>query len=201
MSNGKQYYVVKFIRWIIFFTVVSVTTPSWSAPITFNTALPVASGEYLARAQYIINQSGDDASTLNRDRTAKTLVSVLGYGVSGKLALFGVLPVRDNEITLTTGGGQRVTRSASGLGDLTLFGRYTVVQHDQKGRNFRLAPFVGIKAPTGEDNKSDALGVLPAYVQAGSGSWDPLFGIITTFQTLDFQVVCQRYPVWFFSGY
>ncbi|VAW74185.1 hypothetical protein MNBD_GAMMA13-750 [hydrothermal vent metagenome] len=166
---------------------VTTTGSAWSAPITFNTALPVAKNEFLAREQFIVNQSGDDPANLNRDRTAKTAVSVLGYGVSGKLALFGVLPYRDNELKLTV-AGQRLSRSADGFGDLTVFGRYTLVQRDQPGRNFRIAPFAGIKAPTGDDDKRDALGVLPPSVQVGSGSWDPLVGVVSTFQTLDYQI-------------
>lgn len=174
---------------MVFFLVgISAANVAWSAPVTFNTALPVAKGEYLVRQQFIINQSGDDPSILDRDRSSKTAVTVLGYGFNRKLALFGVLPVRDNELTFTTGGGQRVRRSASGLGDVTVFGRYTLVQHDQLGRNFRLAPFAGIKVPTGDDDKRDALGLLPTTVQPGSGSWDPLFGVITTWQTLDYQI-------------
>jgi len=160
---------------------------AWSAPITFNTALPVAKNEFLVREQFIVNRSSDDPGPLNRDRTAKVAVSVLGYGVNGKLALFGVLPYRDNELKLRV-SGQRVSRSASGFGDLTVFGRYTVVQQDQPGRNFRIAPFAGVKAPTGDDNKRDALGVLPPSVQVGSGSWDPLLGVVSTYQTLDYQL-------------
>jgi len=157
------------------------------APITFNTALPVAKGEFLFREQLIVNQSGDDPGNLERNRRAKAAVSVLGYGVNSKLALFGVLPYRDNELKLTM-AGRRISRSASGFGDLTVFGRYTVVQRDRPGRNFRIAPFAGIKAPTGEDDKRDSLGVLPPAVQVGTGSWDPLLGVVTTYQTLDYQL-------------
>ncbi len=161
--------------------------PVWSAPITFNTALPVAKGEYLAREQLIVNQSGDDPSTLDRDRTAKTAVTVLGYGINGDLAVFGVLPYQDKQLRLTMGGA-RVTRSASGFGDMTVFARYTAYKQNKPGQNFRIAPFAGIKLPTGKDNERDALGLLPASVQPGSDSWDPLLGVVTTYQTLDYQL-------------
>ena len=161
-----------------------------AAPITFNTALPVAKGEFIAREQYLVNQSGNDPSGLERDRRAQAAVTVLGYGATGKLALFGVLPYADNELTLTS-GGQRVTRRAGGFGDFTVFGRYTLVQRDWPGRNFRVAPFAGVKAPTGDDDERDALGLLPPSVQVGSGSWDPLVGVVATYQTLDYQVDAQ----------
>jgi hypothetical protein len=167
-----------------------------SAPITFNTALPVAKGEFVSRTQLIASQSGDDPSGANRDRTSRALAQVLGYGVSPKLAVFGVLPFVDNELKATS-GGQRVTRSASGVGasgvgDLTVFGRYTVHQKDQPGRTLRVAPFFGVKAPTGEDDETDALGRLPPSVQVGSGSWDALAGVVATYQTLRYQVDSQR---------
>lgn len=164
-----------------------VTGSAWSAPITFNTALPVAKNEFLVRQQIINNQSGNDPGLLNRERTAQTGVSVLGYGVSGKLAVFAALPYHNKQLKLSL-AGQRVKRSASGFGDLTVFGRYTVLQRDQRGKNFRIATFAGIKAPTGDDGKRDSLGVLPASVQVGTGSWDPLVGIVSTYQTLNYQL-------------
>jgi len=158
-----------------------------AAPITFNTALPVAEGEFIAREQLIISQSGNDPGGSDRDRTAKAAVSILGYGVNNKVAVFGVLPYRDNVLKVTV-AGQRQARTASGFGDLTVFGRYTLVKRDWPGRNFRVAPFGGIEAPTGEDDKRDAFGLLPASVQVGSGSWDPFGGVVLTYQTLNYQV-------------
>lgn len=158
-----------------------------AAPITFNTALPVSKGEFVFRGQYVVTRSADDPSVADRDRTSQALVAVLGYGVSGNLAVFGVLPYIDNELKLRA-GGQPVVRSANGLGDLSAFARYTVWQRDRPGRTFRVAPFVGIKAPTGEDDASDALGTLPPSVQLGSGAWDGFAGAVATYQTLNYQV-------------
>lgn len=178
--------------WGFFVTVwiVSGISKVLSAPITFNTALPVAEDEFIGRVQYVVNQSDDDPSGANRDRTAQTIVSVLGYGVTSKLAVFGVLPYRDNELKLTM-GDQRITRETSGIGDVTLFGRFTVLQRDRLGRTFRVAPFAGFKAPTGDGDDRDALGTLPASVQLGSDSWDVFGGIVMTYQTLDYQIDSQ----------
>jgi len=166
------------------------TGAAWSAPITFNTALPVAEGTFVARQQFVVNQSGDDPSGAARDRTAWAAVSVLGYGVNNDLALFGVVPYVNKQLKLTT-GGTRVSRRADGLGDIKFFGRYTIYKNNFKGGNFRIAPFAGIEIPTGKNKRSDALGRLPASVQSGSGSWDPFGGIVLTYQVLDFQIDAQ----------
>lgn len=158
-----------------------------AAPITFNTALPVGKGEFVLREQVIISQSGDDPGGANRDFRTRALVSVLGYGINGRLAVFGALPIVDKELDATT-AGVRANRDASGLGDLSLFGRYTVYKRDAPGRTFRVAPFAGVTAPTGKDDESDALGRLPAPVQPGTGAWDGFGGLVVTYQTLDFQL-------------
>ncbi len=163
---------------------------AWGAPITFNTALPVAEDEFIFREQFIFDQSGDDPSGADRDREVFTAVSVLGYGVTSVLALFGVLPYVDKNLEITSMGVRR-TRDTSGIGDLTLFGRYTVFKDDIPGRTFRIAPFAGVELPTGEDDEIDGLGRLPASVQLGSGSVDPFGGLVATYQTLDFEIDAQ----------
>lgn len=161
-----------------------------AAPETFNTALPVAEGEFVFREQAVLDQSGDDPSGAERDRTAWSAISVLGYGVNSDLALFGVVPYVDRRLELIEGGARRA-RSARGLGDVSLFGRYTVFKRNFRGGNFRIAPFAGAELPTGDDDESDSLGRLPASVQPGSGSWDPFGGIVLTYQTLDYQIDAQ----------
>lgn len=98
--------------------------------------------------------------------------------------LFGMLPYLDKRADLTQ-AGQRMSLGTSNFGDLTVLGRYTVFQRNAPGRSFRIAPFVGIKAPTGQDDASNGSGRLPLLLQPGSGSWDPIAGVVATYQTLD----------------
>ena len=170
--------------------VIGWPVTSGAAPETFNTALPVAKGEFVFREQVVLDQSGDDPSGAGRDRTAWSAISVLGYGVNSDLALFGVVPYVDKRLELNVDGARRA-RSARGLGDASLFGRYTVFKRNFRGGNFRIAPFAGVELPTGDDDASDSFGRLPASVQPGSGSWDPFGGIILTYQTLDYQIDAQ----------
>jgi len=134
----------------------------------------------------VVSQSGEDPGTADRDHSATSLLAVLGYGVTHKLALFGVLPYVDKKLDLTV-SGNRIRRTASGWGDASVFARYTLVQRDKPGRTFRVAPFAGVKAPTGDDDNRDMFGRLPPGVQPGSGAWDVFGGVIVTYQTFALQ--------------
>ncbi len=162
-----------------------------AAPETFNTALPVGRGDFVFREQFLYMKASDDPSPADRNLEVLGGISVLGYGATSDLALFGVLPYLDKELDLTTPGGQRISRTTNGIGDAELFARYTLFQKDLPGRNFRIAPFLGVKLPTGDDNDRDRFGRLPQPLQLGSGSWDPFGGVVATYQTLDYQVDAQ----------
>lgn len=166
-------------------------TGAHAAPQTFNTALPVGKGNLVFREQFLALDASDDPSSADRDLNVRGSVSVLGYGVTSDLALFGILPWLDKELDLTTTGGRRISRGTDGFGDAQIFARYTVVQKDMRGSSFRIAPFAGLELPTGEDDDRDAMGRLPQPLQSGSGSWDPLGGVIVTWQTLDYQIDAQ----------
>lgn len=167
--------------------VLAWTDAAWSAPITFNTAITLAPGEFVLREQYVLDQSGDDPGGADRDRTVQGAISVLGYAVNKHLMLFGVLPYQEKRLKLTDNGARR-TRSDNGIGDLRVFGRYTVYRRNWLGGLFRISPFAGLELPTGDDDERDSFGRLPASVQPGSGSWDPFGGLVATYQTLDFEI-------------
>ena len=159
---------------------------SVAGPITFNSALPLSEGVGVLRSQITwIRQSGD--TTAQKRRVTVTAVPlVLAYGVSPKLALFGMLPYVNKSMDLSI-GAQRVRRSSQGVGDAKFFARYTVYQRDRPGDTLRVAPFVGLKTPTGAYQQQDRFGLLPRPLQSGSGSWDPFAGVAVSRQTLDWE--------------
>ena len=175
-----------FISVLVPVWVILSAGPSHAAPVSFNTALPVAKGEFILREQAVILRSTDDRGGADRDLSVLAVPSVLVYGVNEKLAVFGIVPYVNKSLDITTPMG-RVNRDASGLGDMTGLARYTLWSRDQLGSTMRVAPFVGLKMPTGDDAERDSLGRIPQPLQLGSGSWDPRIGTVFTWQTFDWE--------------
>ena len=157
-----------------------------AGPITFNSALPVADGMSILRSQVKLVRKSSDVTSAGRVLNVTAVPLVLAYGASPKLALFGVLPYVDKRLDITV-GGKRIRRETQGLGDGLFFGRYTLYQQDRPGDTLRIAPFAGLKTPTGSHHQRDAFGLVPRILQPGSGSWDPFAGIAITHQTLDWE--------------
>ena len=163
---------------------------AWAAPNTFNTALPVPQDEYIWREQLVLRERSADGP-MNREVSVRALASILGYGVTSKLAVFGVVPYfLDKKLEVTTPIG-RLERETDGIGDISLFARYTAYQHDFTGGTFRIAPFLGVTVPTGDDNARDSSGELPRALQTGDGAWGGFGGVVATYQTLQYQVDAQ----------
>ncbi len=158
-----------------------------AGPITFLTALPVAERQGVLRVQYLHVRATDDPTPLNRELTINAVPIVLAAGVTSRLAAFAAVPYIDKSIDVDTPIG-RVNRSASGIGDLLLLARYSVIERNEQGSTLRIDPFVGAKAPIGSHRRADALGRLPQPLQPGSGSWDGLVGAVLTRQTLDWEL-------------
>ena len=184
MKGGIVIAFIGFVITAVLFTILGAT-PLLAAPITFNTALPIAEGEGVFRVQARFISSTEDPGPQGRELTVGAFPFVLAYGVTEKLALFGIVPVLDKEMEIKSMG---VTRDTNGLGDITLLARYTAWKRDRPGETFRIAPFVGIEAPTGEDTEKDSLGPLPQPLQLGSGSWDYTIGAVLTWQTIKRQI-------------
>jgi len=108
-------YALRSLAWLTLFTVIHPLVAT-AAPITSNTALPVHEGELIIRAQATLTRATDDSSGTARTLSVWAAPTVLVYGATDKLALFGVLPYLDKRLKLGTLGG-RESRGDSGLGD------------------------------------------------------------------------------------
>jgi len=176
---------------MVFFLLAALTllavpaTPAAAGPITINTALPVSPGQIIIRGDAFVQRAG--TGQMDQSFTAVATPAVLVYGLTRDLALVAMGPVfvhkSDN---LTTQMG-RISRGSNGFGDLAFLARYTLLESDHPGSTFRVAPFAGVQAPTGDDDRSDRFGTLPRPLQPGSRAWDPLLGSILTWQTLDWE--------------
>lgn len=167
-----------------------VTSVLFGAPNTFNTALPVAQGEFIWREQLLVRERSG-GGPLEREVSVRALGSVLGYGVDSRLAVFGAVPLffeKELDVTMPMG---RVDRSTAGVGDVSVFARYTAYKHDFTGGTFRIAPLAGLTVPTGRDDAIDALGRLPRPLQNGDGAWDGFAGVVATYQTLQYELDTQ----------
>ncbi len=143
---------------------VLLSGASLAAPIATNTALPLSADEIIIREQFVMTHSSDYISGTRREVDRFESRTVLGYGATSKLALFGVLPI----VNVNREFGD-VSASEFGLGDAALFARYEVFRSDRPGRTLRIAPYAGVRLPTGRDGKT------------GDGSVDVFAGVIATF--------------------
>ena len=187
-SNGKWGNSwASYREWWLLVTLIltgSLVTDVIAAPVTFNTALPVSQGEALVRVQVKYLRATEDPGSMNKELTVAAVPLVGVWGVTPRWTLFGIVPWIDKRLELKSSQG-KVTRDVNGLGDLTAIARYTAYTKDAPGRTFRIAPFAGIEAPTGSDDERDGLGVLPRPMQLGSGSWNPLFGVVISDLSLE----------------
>ncbi len=158
---------------------VLFSVASWAAPIATNTALPLSADEIIIREQFVMSHSSDRISGTRREVDRFESRTVLGYGLTSKLALFGVLPLV--EISREFGD---VSASEFGLGDASLFARFEVFRSDKPGRTLRISPYAGVRLPTGRDGKT------------GDGSVDVFGGVIATFASTQWVLDTQlRYDL------
>lgn len=113
------------------------------------------------------------------------------YSMNNRLLVLANVPLRK-----TKGSGELAegpdgdperedeSGDASGVGDISLLGRYTFVAHHTLDTTTLIAGVAGIKLPTGSTNKRNDDGdYLDAHLQPGTGSTDLLLGMSFTHVT------------------
>lgn len=159
-----------------------------AAPINSNTAFAPHKGESILRLQYRFVEAESDPSPMDRELETQALTGVYIYGFTEKFTGILAVPYLDKELKLANANDTRITRDTDGLGDIQTLLKYRVFTKDKPGKTHRLGVFGGLEWPTGDDDESDRLGRLPQPLQAGSGSYDPILGLVWTTQTLSWEI-------------
>lgn len=159
----------------------------YAVSINSNIGLTPAKEQFLVRSQARFVRKSDDPTNKDRDRKDLNIPTTIIYGITAKAALFVTMPYVIKELKSTENGSRR-KRSDSGLGDITLLGKYRIYTKDYPGKTSRLSILGGIELPTGQDDEDDSFGRLPQSLQWGSGSFDPIVGAAYTWQTLGYEV-------------
>ena len=145
-----------------------------AAPVATNTALPISEHGLVFREQLVYMHGADTAGGVAREFDRLEFRTVAGYGITPKLAVFGMLP----HASIDSRIGSAET-SLSGIGDAAVFARYEVFRRNEPGRSFRVAPFAGLRLPTGKEGET------------GDGSLDVFGGLIVTVASTDWELDSQ----------
>ena len=103
--------------------------------------------------------------------------------INERWQLLGIVPYIRNNMDMRMKNNMGMTmdmkmNTISGLGDVSLLAFYTAYTDAPVRPTERLTLGFGIKTPTGKNDSRTASGnLVHAMMQAGSGSWDPLFTV------------------------
>jgi Putative MetA-pathway of phenol degradation len=151
-----------------------LVTSAAAAPVATNTALPISEDGFVFREQLVFMHGADTEGGVAREFDRFEFRTVAGYGITPKLAVFGMLPHASMDSRI--GGAET---SLSGIGDAAVFARYEVFRRNEAGRSFRVAPFAGLRLPTGKEGET------------GDGSLDVFGGLIVTVASTDWELDSQ----------
>lgn len=114
--------------------------------------LPVSKGLLVYRTQLRWLRATGDPTQADRDINVLAIPNIFLYGVTEKLAVFGILPYIFRNVEFTNPEGKRVDKDDNGIGDARILGRYSFYEKDYVGGTTRFALLGGIKLPIGDDD-------------------------------------------------
>ncbi len=170
MKNKYRKLLVSFIVFVLLFAAHQVLAQG--PPI--NTDTPIMLGlegggirtfAKFVRKATILQDGKDITDEMDRRVTVRITPVAIPYNLfSDKFQVGVILPFMNISFKSST---QDI--SNSGIGDIRIFAKYLVYQLDRKQETIRMASKVGIKLPSGDEEKSPAL---------GSGSTDYFFSSV-----------------------
>lgn len=144
--------------------------PPIQSETAFTTGLNGAAVRSFAR---VMRRSGDGG-----EMTALVVPVVVPYeAIDNRLVLGLGLPLLTKTLRMSDGTERS---SGFGIGDLMLFGKVNLFQHDEHQETFRVAGKLGLTLPTGATRIADGTGRLPRPLQRGTGTVNPSVLLVAT---------------------
>lgn len=115
------------------------------------------------------------------EMTMQKVSVIAAVPVTERFQVLGIVPYVFNNMTMRTKNKMGMVMdmkmaSVEGIGDVTLMGLYTAYTDAPIRPTQRLTLGLGLKTPTGSNDEKTGSGTfVHAMMQAGTGSWDPLF--------------------------
>jgi hypothetical protein len=127
----------------------------------------------------VFMHAADRPAGVRREVERFEMRTTVGHGLNRKLAVFANIPYA--EVTSDIGGARS---EVSGLADVNLFARYEIHNVNRPGGTLRVAPFAGLRVPTGRKGRT------------GDGSVDVFGGLVVTLASIDWGLDSQlRYDL------
>jgi len=147
-----------------------------ATPINSNIALSASQGQIMIRAGGKFFGSSGVNSMGRGDVDVRVVPTAIVYGITARDNILLIAPYVSKDLDLRLPSGRSLSRSSSGLGDLSLIWKRRVYRFDDVSETERVALLLGLQTPTGEYNQRDVLGKLPRPLQPGSGAPTVLVG-------------------------
>ena len=165
---------------VIHVTLAALLWPALSAGaggINTNTAIAPGVGQFVYRWQIRFLQAMSNPGPADLDLNLLVNPNVLVYGASEELSLFGVVPavLREGTLRPPTPPGAFIELDEQGFGDMRFFAKYRLCYRDEPGETTRLSLLGGVEVPSFDEPFT-------------SDSWDPFFGWVFTYQSLEWGV-------------
>lgn len=149
----------------------------FAVPINSDVALTPFKGQTIIRNQTKYIRKTNDPTAQDRKIEIWMFPQTFVYGITEKFAASLTIPYLNKKQK-----SKSATLSDSGVGDITIMSKYRIWSKDLPGEAQRFSLVGGLELPTGDDK---------AQLKLGSGSIDPVLGILFTIQSLsqEFDIV------------
>jgi hypothetical protein len=157
--------------------------PVAADPVTFSTPPPPVDPRRatVTASGSLVRAPGGPAPE-NADETITSAVVTAMVHLANRLTVGVQVPYLDRRVSVDVPGGDQATRQTSGVGDVTALAGLTIKRWRTGGPDVVAVSLIGsVKAPTGADDESDALGRLPQRFQVGTGAWDGMIGAAASY--------------------